>query len=328
MNKFSIFTLKALRRIYLLLFPADNSLLECDTDPDSVSEILYKTLMDDKPCMIARFGGFELSSTITYLGIKQGSHSWWKYIQGNSPAWWWGTSILGYMKINAGFFPPTIKNMERFGRLMLEYTKEVDILGSWLVGESYLQEQLHNARLVHLRLLEPFWSARPWTKALTGKKVLVVHPFVELIEKQYAQHRTKLFNNQDILPEFELQTIAAVQSIGGADNGFTDWFEALEWMEKEIDKRDYDICLICCGAYGFPLAAHVKRQGKKAIHLGGSLQLLFGIIGSRWEDPNYGVKEWQIPAGSYSKLINDSWCRPGRILKPHAAEKVEGGCYW
>ena len=25
-----------------------------------------------------------------------------------------------------------------------------------------------------------------------------------------------------------------------------------------------------CGAYGFPLAAHVKRMGKKAIHMGGS----------------------------------------------------------
>lgn len=46
-----------------------------------------------------------------------------------------------------------------------------------------------------------------------------------------------------------------------------------------MDKIDYDICLIGCGAYGFPLAAHAKRKGKKAVHLGGALQLLFGIKG-------------------------------------------------
>lgn len=32
---------------------------------------------------------------------------------------------------------------------------------------------------------------------------------------------------------------------------------------------DYDICLIGYSAYGFPLAAHAKRKGKKAVHLGG-----------------------------------------------------------
>ena len=55
-------------------------------------------------------------------------------------------------------------------------------------------------------------------------------------------------------------------------------------MENEIDKHDYEVCLIGCGAYGLPLAAHVKKQGKKAIHIGGALQLLFGIMGKRWID--------------------------------------------
>ena len=66
--------------------------------------------------------------------------------------------------------------------------------------------------------------------------------------------------------------------------------------EAILDKQDYDICLIGAGAYGFPLAAHVKRKGKKAIHLGGALQLLFGVKGKRWEDPNYGVNEWNVHA--------------------------------
>jgi hypothetical protein len=93
-------------------------------------------------------------------------------------------------------------------------------------------------------------------------------------------------------------------------------------MKSEINKQDYDVCLIGCGAYGFPLAAHVKRMGKKAIHMGGSLQLLFGIKGKRWENSNYN------PIYNYSKLMNEHWVYPGEEEKPQNAASVEGGCYW
>ena len=88
------------------------------------------------------------------------------------------------------------------------------------------------------------------------------------------------------------------------------------------------MCLIGCGAYGFPLAAHVKRTGRQAIHLGGALQLLFGIRGKRWENPTYGVKEWGLAYGCYRELMNDYWVRPGENFKPANAEHVEGACYW
>ena len=176
--------------------------------------------------------------------------------------------------------------------------------------------------------MEPFWWDIPWTRVLEGKKVLVVHPFAQLIEKQYRDKRTKLFSNDKILPSFNLQTIQAIQSLGGESNDFNDWFEALRWMENEIDKKDFDICLIGCGAYGFPLAAHVKRVGKKAIHLGGVLQLLFGIKGKRWERKEYGVKEWGIPYGFYSTMMNQYWVYPNENVRPQNANKVEGGCYW
>jgi hypothetical protein len=34
---------------------------------------------------------------------------------------------------------------------------------------------------------------------------------------------------------------------------------------------------------GLPLAAAIKAMGRPALHLGGALQLLFGIRGRRWE---------------------------------------------
>ena len=120
-----------------------------------------------------------------------------------------------------------------------------------------------------------------------------------------------------------MQTIKAIQTIGNQGDGrFETWFDALEFMKNEIDKMDYDVCLLGCGAYGMPLAAHVKRSGKKAVHLGGSFQLLFGIRGARWENSNYNATY------NYSKLMNEFWVKPSATETPSKAQQVEEGCYW
>ena len=54
---------------------------------------------------------------------------------------------------------------------------------------------------------------------------------------------------------------------------------ALNYMFDEAMKKNFDVAIIGCGAYGFPLAAKLKQAGKIVIHLGGATQLLFGIIG-------------------------------------------------
>ncbi|MGL4293479.1 MAG: hypothetical protein ACRCSQ_07885, partial [Bacteroidales bacterium] len=59
-----------------------------------------------------------------------------------------------------------------------------------------------------------------------------------------------------------------------------------------------------------------------AFHLGGSLQLLFGITGNRWEDRNYH------PEYPYYQLMNQYWVRAGAKERPPIAGKVEGACYW
>ena len=128
-----------------------------------------------------------------------------------------------------------------------------------------------------------------------------------------------MFANPKILPDFELKTIKAVQSIADAKNDlpFHDWFEALEYMKKQIDKVDFDIAIIGAGAYGIFLADYCKRIGKQAIHLAGSTQMLFGIAGRRWQEDN-----------AHQKIFNSYWCTPSIEEKPKGADKVVGGCYW
>ena len=79
------------------------------------------------------------------------------------------------------------------------------------------------------------------TSALAGKKVLVIHPFEESIQNQY-KHFDKLFPGTDILPEFELKTLKAVQTAGSAtDARFATWFDALDYMCRECEKIDFGI---------------------------------------------------------------------------------------
>lgn len=323
MNRLTIYILKVLRKLYtksLGGYQLPN--LQREEDPNKVSEIIYNLLASGKPCMIARFGANELNAITNYLGVNSSQHSLWKFIKGEQLEWWWNKNIMHNMQNNAGFFPATAYNMQKFGELMLNDIKEVDLLASWLKKEYYIYKYLSpQVKKINRECCNPFFTNNPWSRILKGKKVLVIHPFSESINSQYKKNREKLFINPNILPEFKLYTIQAVQSIGGSCQ-FNDWFDALKWMEAEMDKIDYDICLIGCGAYGFPLAAHAKRKGKQAIHLGGSLQLLFGIKGKRWENPQYNL------IYNYSELMNEYWIKPNNKEKPNNAIQVENGCYW
>ena len=70
-----------------------------------------------------------------------------------------------------------------------------------------------------------------------------------------------------------------------------------------------------------------RGGGGQAVHLGGALQLLFGLRGRRWEDPAYGADPG-APKYDYFRLFNDAWMRPERAETVSHASRVEGGCYW
>lgn len=316
------FILKILRRIYLIINPDSDSFgrnWKMFSSKDYANELIYQKLMDEKPCMIARFGSTEMLCLVNYIGVKypEKYKNYSSYIKSLTPPWWWEKSAINQIQQWSGFFPGEISHIERFCETMITDIPQIDILGSWLNQESFFANELLNSKKVVLEDLEPFFSLNPWTRALEGKKVLVVHPFAETINEQFLKRKFLFENN--LLPDFKLITIKAVQSIAGAKTEFADWFEALDSMKNKIDKTDYDICIIGAGAYGFPLAAHVKRMGKKAIHLAGVTQLLFGIKGKRWE--RYIV--WP-----YMNLYNENWVRPGENEKPKNAQIVEGACYW
>lgn len=217
----------------------------------------------------------------------------------------------------SGFFPEDEKLVFRYAEVMKAATSQVDLMAIWFqMLENYeLKKYGSDPEYCRLKSMEPFFSSKPWTETLYGKNVLVIHPFCKTIEKQY-HNREKLFKDKRILPEFKLIIQPAVQTIAGnPDPRFSNWFQALDFMYEEAMKVDFDVAIIGCGAYGFPLAAKIKQAGKVAIHMAGSTQLLFGIKGKRWEERE-----------DYRAIMNEYWVRPMEV--PSNAENIEGGCYW
>lgn len=288
------------------------------TDQEA-NDLVRTELLEDKPLMLCKFGTTEFDCIRNYLSMQSPKRvsDIMRYVKREKKfLWWWEHGFEMWKQ--SGFFPPTDKMLDKFVELVFDDIKEIDILCSYIKEEAELKNELAHAKKINTAgVSRPWRYEHPWTKSLEGKKVLVVHPFEESIQSQYKK-RHLLFKNPDILPEFELTTIKAVQTIAhNQSNQFSNWFEALDYMKDKISNTDFDIALIGCGAYGMPLAAHVKRMGKKGLHLASHVQILFGIYGKRWEKSE-----------EYVDLINEHWARPLPTEVPANHKKVEGGAYW
>lgn len=285
------------------------------------NEMIGQAILDGKPFWAGRFGGSEMNLIYHVLLYRRHPD------RDNREA------ALKQLCALSGFFPYDMEQGEKFVDLMLDMCGEIDLQGEW---RRYMEDYIYlkyqrNTRLTQLFHLEP-WNmyqhphsnVKPWSSMLKGKKVLVIHPFEESVRRQYEKNRIHLFERifdaEDILPEFELLTLKAVQTLAGERDGrFRTWFDALAWMTEQCRQMDFDVAIIGCGAYGFPLAAEIKRMGKIAIHLGGATQLLFGIMGHRWEDEHVEISR---------DVANEYWVRPRESERISGANQVEEACYW
>lgn len=276
---------------------------------DEANEYIASKILEGKPFMAGRFGTSEIN--IMWRARDDGKG----FIVPSQRA----RDVLYTI---AGFFPNDKKLMLKFAELMKESTYYADLMGIWYITmEEYeLKHYGNNPDFCYIKDLEPFFASKAWTLALEGKKVLIIHPFADTILSQYKK-RELLFPGKNILPEFELIMQKAVQTVGDQeDERFHDWFEALEFMYNEAMKVNFDVAILGCGAYGFPLAAKLKRAGKVVIHLGGATQYLFGIK-SRYLE--------RLNNDKYNQLMNNEyWVRASEQERPKGFEKVEGGSYW
>lgn len=279
-----------LKRSYLKIFGLFNGKKRIKLEEGKIADrIVLEKILSKQSFMLARYGSTEFRNLV-------------------------GDKDFDLLCFYSGFFPRDRRLLQRFRKLYFKGSKQIDFLVMWNYQNHFIKKLkfLSNfSNINHIFSELPLLNAQ-WTKALENKKVLVIHPFKKTIEMQNKKRK-----QIGILPKFrKLEIIKAVQTLANTkDERFNDWFEALDYMKKEIDKKDFDIALIGCGAYGLPLAAYIKSKGKQAMHIGGALQLLFGIKGKRWET-------------LFNISMNKYWIRPLEQDQLKQGSKIEGGCYW
>lgn len=142
----------------------------------------------------------------------------------------------------------------------------------------------------------------------------IVSYFKDDIEKQ-LKIIDKIWPTKNIKNKFVI--VKSLNTIkGNSPNEFDDWLDVYNDLNKRVLKeKEPTLWLLSCGAYGLPLCKSIKDNGGKAIYVGGLLQTLFGLKGSRFDDRE-----------EYKRYYNKYWRYPKE--KPHNYEKIENACYW
>lgn len=306
---------RALCRLFRLEMPVRSRLfMRSLPKTERTQEMIKAYITSDAPFLLLRFGLYEYQLCYQYLekanGLRRG----------------YSDFIRRHIRMDTGIQAEGDAVLDKYAQYVVENLYEVDIMGYWrnypekLVFSSYYQKGCNHLDINDLYPY-PYWheSKLPdWQMNLSGRTVLVVTSFARTIEKQYSGRKSIWKDADRILPEFEVIVYQAVQTSGGAaDDRFVSWEDAVEHMEKEILRIDFDIALVSCGGYGLPLAIRLKKYGKKVIQWGGCYQLWFGILGGRWKnDPKI------------QKYVNDSWVYPLESEIPPMAEQVNDSAYW
>lgn len=277
-------------------------------DPQHTNDYIYEKLNENDHIFVARLGDVEcrLLEILCQYELKTIDRI--------------PDVVLDIARNNAGIFLNSNLEINRFFSI---YKESLDKLTGICVWFNYLEDYIvdsfaSNADLLSLLGLDSYLFDTPWTSALKGKKVLVINPFAETIEKQYLNREKIYKNNPDTLPKFEkLLTYKSEMTFAGEKPRFSTWEATLDYMYDNCKSLDFDVAIIGCGGYGLPLGARLFELGKSVIHCGGVTQIFFGVKGKRWENLPYTAK-----------YMNEFWVRPDITEMPGDKTKVENGCYW
>lgn len=223
------------------------------------------------------------------------------------------------MLTNAGFFGDEKALVEWKCNMLTALTQadanlRVVTCSSFFVCDDVLTKlNLHIPTLPYVEDIS-FWIAL--INKMNSTSIGIVSYFSEQMESQSKiihkvfSNKLKYTKNMD-----SFKFIFSENTIQGNEPEDKTFNDVLNDLIKRCLESDCEVFLISCGCYGIPLCAALKRQGKRAVYVGGILQLFFGLKGKRWD-----TRE------EISQHYNKHWKYPTK--KPKNADLVENSCYW
>jgi len=280
---------------------------------DQLHEQVANAIRSGGPFLLGRPGSFESKLVNEYLDGRQ------HLIQPRD----YEAKTWQRIESSGGFPLRDADEIDRFASDYLYAVMQSDIVAVWsrgIIGSAELVRQ--RASFVELGNIDPLAAVSrgisPWTQALQGRHVLIVHPFRDSILSQHAR-RAQVPVIQRLVPECTIDVVVPPQTYAGFQQDQSlGWSEHLQRTREQVAERDFDVAIIGAGPYGLPISAFVKQLGRPAIHLGGATQLLFAIRGGRWEQ-----------RALYASMMDDTWVRPlPHETPPMAATFEQGNPYW
>ena len=275
---------------------------------------LAGAIIEGRPVLVGRPGSFEAKICNEYLQRRIHRSAFRDYS---------AKRLRRVEELHRDGFPLSVPcDLDVFAEAYIHAALQSDYLALWrggTIGHGLFVEK--PPRFVAMSDIDPTSSflrgVKPWTLALAGKRVLVVHPFTTSIKAQYDR-REDIKTVSDVMPSFQLQVLAPPRTYGGwHPRDGAKWEELLLETTSLIAQQSFDVAIVAAGPYGLPIAAFIKSMGRPAVHLGASTQLLFGIRGSRWERE-----------GHLKDAMDDSWVRPDPTEVPPSAQRYENAAYW
>lgn len=273
---------------------------------------IRRQLSGSKPALIGRFGAVEYSLVKKVNVGKPFS------LLDRKMAW-----------VNAGIWPPTDRNLKDFVRIYERSFATATSVAVWpeelLPGQQQLISKITpEASQIPLSSLDPVLLASKlppetiWSSLTNSKRVLVVHSMVKSISKQ--------MNSLDSIHQgsiFSPGTVIVIKP--PVTNGLYFWGRGYPKQLREFQKQLEDVltdfspdyALVAAGAYGMPIAATLQNAGVPSLYVGGALQLMFGIMGHRWQS-----------RPEITSQVNDFWLSHPIDKPPFGFRLVERGTYW
>jgi len=277
---------------------------------------IAELLRSETPCAIGKIGTTEMM-------VLEYFDRWIRLPWPKNASWWRPTQRLQH---TAGFFPVEKEAIERWLPLYLKALEALDLVPAWQTPGTYLSayedralaRYVPKAGRISLTALHPVHPPATWLPELCSHRWLVISPFEHSIRSQLPHLENLGFfpgECRPLLPQVRAhcRILRCPQLPYLERPRHSTWFETLEELKTQMEREDFDVALVGAGAWSVPLVAHAKRLGKKGLHFGGQLQLLFGIKGGRWD---------------HAGIYNEFWIRPLPQERPEDFLKMENGAYW
>ena len=265
-------------------------------DPDLVG--VFSALVSmDAPVFIARIGGNDYSFVNKYFNDSRAFLRREKYV-----------AAVERLQENSGYFDfeHEYRNLTKYLHDMASYYKAADCLtyggGGLITKFQHNVFQKRDMRLLNdicpgktiinytfLESVMPFLhSFKIWGE---GRRILIVSPFSKSLEFQYRRLNSLIVDYE--FPDFDLVTYRSPVTYCTSDDtketlGITtnNWHEECRRMADDIGDLDFDIALLSCASYSMYLGNFIRHDlGRKAIYMGGILNVLFNIYGERYDTP-------------------------------------------